>query len=104
MARWTQLQVPHSLDQDAAHERVRALGDYYQNRHRARVSWQGYEGRIVANYLVITIEAKVRVEPHRIDIRGRVPRMLLKTAMNYLNNKVRRYLSPETPLDELPRR
>lgn len=105
MAKRIHLRVPHSLPQDEAHERVQALGDYFKNKYSVNVVWDGRTVRLDGRYMVVHFEGVARVEPNAVDLDGKDPGFLLRgQALRYLERKLRAYLDPGTPIEQLPRR
>ena len=95
----------HSLEDDDARERLRALGDYLSNKHGIGVTWSGNdEARIHGKYMVVTIEGSVKLTPGRVVFSGKDPGMLWRgKAKQYLERKLQKYLDPSTPVSDLPR-
>jgi len=101
-----QLEQPHTFSHDEARQRVRALGDYLQNKHGMQVSWSDDDTvKIRGKYTVVEIDVDVRVESARVQATGKDPGMLLRaTAKKYVSGKLETYLDPRRPVDGLPRR
>lgn len=105
MAKQMELNIPHRFDTDEARARMEALGEYYQNKYSARVSWSGNRANIKAKQMMVTIDATLILEDGRVRLEGKDPgRLLRKKAENYLRGKLQKYLDPNTPVDKLPRR
>jgi len=100
------LDHPHTLTADQARDRVRALGDYLQNKYGVGVRWTGENtATIQGKYLVISFEGAVTVGAGQVTLEAKDPGMLWRTkAREYLDGKLKKYLDPATPLDALPRR
>lgn len=96
----------HPLSTTDARERLRALGDYFQNKHGLAVAWQGDdEATVAGRYLVVTIEGKMTIAEGRVRFSGKDPGMLWRgKAKDYLLGKLAKYLDPKATLDSLPRR
>ena len=96
---------PHSLTNEAVRDRLSALGDYLQNRHGIRVTWEGddkamFKGR----YLVVRFEGVMTFEEGIVHFRGKDPGLLWrKRASNYIKKKLGIYFDKNTPLETLPR-
>lgn len=95
----------HELGIDEARARIRALGDYLDNKHGIKVEWTGTnEAQVLGSFLVVKIEAKVMVEDKRVVFDGKDPGMLWRSkARSYLENKMQTYLDPKRTSDDLPR-
>ena len=104
MAKRIDLNVKHQLSPEEALERVRALGDYYENRHGAAVAWNGSIGHIKAKWLTMHADIEFRVTNSSIQLDGPDPGLLLRGRVTkYLKRKLETYLDPGTPLESLPR-
>ncbi len=101
-----EIDYPHSLGQEAARERIGALGDYLANKHGLTVSWlDGDHATIRGKYLVVSIEGTVTVEADRVRFEGKDPGMLWRgKARDYLTAKLAKYLNSATSVADLPRR
>lgn len=105
MAGRIQLEVPHTLTLDEARSRIEALGEFYQNKYRAEVSWRGSDAEIAVRYLGIRIDVHVRVEGARVTCDATDPGFLLRArGIKYLRAKLERFLDPKNALGDLPRR
>jgi hypothetical protein len=100
-----ELEQAHGFGIDEARERVRALGDYLQNRHGMSVSWTSPDTVAVrGKYTLVTIDTVVHVEPSRVRVKGKDPGMLMRApAKKYVSSKLERYLDPSEQLEALPR-
>ncbi len=96
----------HSLAEDEARARIRALGEYFSNKHGMTVTWTGDDvATIRGRYMVVTVEGSVTVSPGKVRFEGKDPGMLWRgKAKEYLGHKLDKYLNPSTPVDELPTR
>lgn len=98
------IDFPHRLPHDEARARLKALGDYLQNKHGIKVTWQGDQGHIKGRYMVVSIDGTVSVGESKVVFDGKDPGMLWrKKAKDYLEHKLGRYLDPATTPDQLPR-
>jgi hypothetical protein len=95
----------HTLGLDHALERIRALGDYLDNKHGIGVSWTGpTTAKVKGSFMVVKIDATVTVEDARVVFDGKDPGMLWRgKAREYLERKMAMYLDPKRPLSDLPR-
>ncbi|HNS99894.1 MAG TPA: polyhydroxyalkanoic acid system family protein [Polyangiaceae bacterium] len=95
----------HSLPLEQAVERIRALGDYLNNKHGIGVTWTGpHTAHVKGNFMVVKIDATVSVETSKVVFDGKDPGMLWRgKAREYLERKMRKYLDPSCPVSELPR-
>jgi hypothetical protein len=100
------IEYPHKLADDDARARVKALGEYLQNKHGLGVSWSdGDHARITGRYMVVTIEGTVTVLPGMVIFEGKDPGFLWRgKAKEYLQAKLRKYLDPSVAVDSLPRK
>jgi Putative polyhydroxyalkanoic acid system protein (PHA_gran_rgn) len=95
----------HELGIDDARDRIRALGEYLDNKHGIGVTWTGQnEAKVKGKFMVITIDATVTVEEKRVCFDGKDPGMLWRgKAKDYLSRKMGTYLDPKKTLADLPR-
>ena len=95
----------HDLGIDDARERIRALGDYLNNKHGIGVTWTGEnEVKVRGKFLVVAIDAIATVEGNRVRFEGKDPGILWRgKAKEYLARKLGAYLDPSRRLEELPR-
>ena len=95
----------HKFDTAEARERLRALGEYMQNRHGMQVTWTSDDSlHLRGKYTVVEIDAQVRLEAGRVHVQGKDPGALLRgTAKRYVAGKLAAYLDPGEPLASLPR-
>jgi hypothetical protein len=95
----------HSFDPQEARERLRALGEYMQNRHGMQVTWTSEDTlHLKGKYTVVEIDAQVQLQAGRVHVKGKDPGMLMRsTAKRYVAGKLQSYLNPTEPLANLPR-
>lgn len=95
----------HQFTTEEARERIRALGDYMQNRHGMQVTWMSDDSlHLKGKYTVVEIDAQVRLEAGRVHVQGKDPGMLMRgTAKKYVASKLEAYLDPAESLANLPR-
>jgi hypothetical protein len=95
----------HRFDEKEARERIRALGDYMQNKHGMQVTWTSDDSvHLQGKYTVVSIDVHVTLSPGNVAAKGKDPGMMLRaTAKRYVGGKLETYLDPNTPLDQLPR-
>jgi len=92
------------LSKDEALERLTALGDYLSNRPGIRAVWSQDTATIQGRYLVVNIDAKMKVDDGVVRVTGKDPGMLWrKKAVGYLTRKLGEYLDQAVPVDQLPR-
>lgn len=105
MSKRLQITVPHRLSLADALERVRALGDFFTNRHGMSMRWESeYVGHLAGRYMLISIDGRFSVDDRAVHLDGQDPGMLLRAkATDYLQRKLETYLDPATPIAELPR-
>ena len=105
MSKRLQITVPHQLPLGDALERVRALGEYFHNRHGMSMEWESeYVGHLAGRYLLITIDGRFSVDARQVELDGHDPGMLLRAkATDYLKRKLESYLDPTTPIEALAR-
>lgn len=98
-------QYRHPFSGEVARERLIALGEYLTNRHKINVSWDDNRGTFSGRYLAIKFQGQLEVNDDAVEVSGKDPGLLLrKKATNYLKGKLEKYLDPDTPITELPRR
>ena len=100
-----ELSQNHRFADDEARERIRALGDYMQNKHGMQVTWTSNDSvHLSGKYTVISIDVHVTLAPGVVSAKGKDPGMMLRsTAKKYVGGKLESYLDPNVPLDQLPR-
>jgi hypothetical protein len=96
----------HSLALGPARERVKALGDYLNNKHKIGVRWTDDDHAIISGkYVMFSFEGKITLEEGKVVLEGPDPGMLLRgKAKDYLERKLKMYLDPATPVESLPTR
>lgn len=100
-----EIDYKHGLPEEDARARVRALGDYLHNRHGIDVKWlDDTRAAFHGKYMVVKIDGEMTMAPGVVRFRGKDPGFLWrKRAVEYIEGKLRVYLDPKTPVDELPR-
>ena len=100
------IECAHDLGIEDARERIRAWGEYLSNKHGIGIEWIGDdEVKVAGKFMVVTIDATVKVEAKRVRFEGKDPGMLWRgKAKEYLERKMAMYLDPDRPLSDLPRR
>jgi hypothetical protein len=94
-----------SLSKDDALARLKAMGEYFSNKHGIGVTWNGERAAVKGKYLVVSIEGSLSFDGAKAVFDGKDPGMLWRgKAKDYLSAKIAKYLDPKTPLDDLPRR
>ena len=95
----------HGLSLDQSRERLRALGDYFQNKHKIAVHWSGEDAlSLQGKYAMFSFKADVTLKEGVIAVEAPDPGMLLRNkAREYLEGKLKKYLDPGVPVDTLPR-
>jgi hypothetical protein len=96
----------HGLQPDEAKARLRALGEYLQNRHGIQCTWDasGEQANIAGKYMVVNIRGSVKFAPGVVHFEGEDPGFLLRgKAKQYLTEKLEKYMDPSVPVDRLPR-
>jgi hypothetical protein len=95
----------HALPEAEATERLQALGDYLQNRHGIKVDWvDANRATFHGKYMVVKIDGELTRGPGIVRFRGKDPGFLWrKRAADYIEGKLKVYLDPATPIQELPR-
>ena len=99
------LEYRFTMSKDDARARLHALGEYLHNKHGLSVSWSGDTAQVSGRYLVVAIEGALSVGDGVAKFNGKDPGFLWRgKAKEYLEHKLRTYLDPSRPLDQLPRR
>jgi hypothetical protein len=94
-----------SMSKDDARARLQALGEYLQNKHGLSVAWSGDAATVSGRYLVVEISGRLTVSEGVARFSGKDPGFLWRgKAKDYLEHKLKTYLDPGKPLDQLPRR
>src|SRR5262245_58830254 len=93
----------HSLAQDDARARIKALGEYLTNKHGIGMRWENDDrAKISGKYMIVTIEGTVTIEPKAVKFEGKDPGMLWRgKAKDYLTHKLSTYLDPKTLVGDL---
>lgn len=98
------IDFPTQLPMDEAKRRLQALGDYLWKKHQIGVNWSGDQAEIKGRYLVVNIEGTVAVREGMVTFDGKDPGMLWRSkAKDYLSHKLKTYLDPATPFEDLPK-
>lgn len=97
--------VPFQVSAAEALERMRALGDYFHNRHGMSMRWESDTvAHLSGRYLLIQIEGTFRLGERAVHVDGKDPGFLVRAkASDYLERKIASYLDPEVPVDQLLR-
>lgn len=100
-----EIEHKHSFGHDEAKARAKALAEYLQNRHGMKVDWTGDDSfRMTGKYMVVGIEATVKVYPDKVHVVGPDPGMLWRSpAKTYIARKLDQYMNPKDSLESLPR-
>jgi hypothetical protein len=96
----------YSMSMDEARERLRALGEYFFNKHGINVTWDGAgnSAQVRGKYMVVTFEGTMVLKEGVAIFDGKDPGFLLRgKAKDYLLGKLKKYLDPATPVASLPR-
>ncbi len=94
-----------SISQADAKARLQALGDYLTAKHGITVTWDGERAVIKGKYLVVGIDGTFTFEGTNAIFDGKDPGFLWRgKAKEYINNKLKQYLDPNTKLEDLPRK
>jgi hypothetical protein len=94
----------HNLPKEDARARLEALGEYLGNKHGINVSWSGDQARFSGKYMVVSIDGNLTLGDGEVTFTGKDPGMLWrKKAQGYIEGKLKSYLDPATPVDQLPR-
>lgn len=101
-----ELSAPHDLDPSDARARLRALGEYLGNKYGLTIAWTAEDTASVSgSYLVVTISGTIELRATEVRFSGKDPGMLWRgKAKDYLTRKLKQYLDPGTPVENLPRR
>jgi hypothetical protein len=99
-----EIQHKHAFAHEEAKARARALADYLQNRHGMTVEWASDDAfRLRGKYMVVGIEASVKVLADKIEVTGPDPGMLWRSpAKAYIAKKLTQYMDPAAVLGSLP--
>jgi hypothetical protein len=94
-----------SMSAADAKARLTAMGEYFTNKHGIAVTWSGDTATVKGKYLVVTIDGGLRFEGGKATFEGKDPGILWRgKARDYIQGKIKKYLDPQTPLADLPRR
>ncbi|MCB9732180.1 MAG: polyhydroxyalkanoic acid system family protein [Deltaproteobacteria bacterium] len=105
MSKRLHLNIPHTVGRAEAIARAHALGEYFENRHGMKMSWRAANiGHLEGNYLLIHIDGLFEIDDREVRLDGKDPGFLLRgKALEYLERKIRAYMDPATPLEQLQR-
>lgn len=94
----------HPFGHEEAKARAKALADYLQNRHGMTVEWASDDAfRLRGKYMVVGIDASVKVLADKIEVTGPDPGMLWRSpAKAYIAKKLGQYMDPAAALGSLP--
>jgi hypothetical protein len=94
------------LAKDDALERLRALGEYLNNRHHIAVTWHGERATFSGRYKkVVKIAGDLSLDGDKVVFSGEDPGFALRgQATKYIRGKLDAYLDPAIPVDALARR
>ena len=95
----------HNFSPEDTRARIKALGEYLNHKHGISVTWPSDDqAKVAGKYMIVSIEGTVTLEPKVVRFEGKDPGMLWRgKAKDYLTNKLKKYLDPATPVDQLPR-
>jgi hypothetical protein len=99
-----EIEHKHAFGHDEAKARARALAQYLQNRHGMKVDWTSDDSfHLHGKYMVVGIDATVKVLADKIHVVGPDPGMLWRSpAKNYIQKKLNQYMNPADALAGLP--
>lgn len=100
------IEYRYTVSKDDARARLRAFGEYLENKHGIGVTWVADDKATVrGKYMVVSIEGEMQLKDGLVVFDGKDPGFLWRgKAKDYLNGKLAKYLDAKTPLDSLPRR
>jgi hypothetical protein len=98
------LEVPHSLRQEEAQQRITALVDYWHRRYGFQRTWAGTECQLHGSFMGVQLKAEICILEDKISGTATDPGFLLrKPAHKYLTQKMAEYLNPRQQLEEILR-
>jgi hypothetical protein len=94
----------HPFDLAEAKSRAKALAEYLQNKHGMKVEWTSDDAfRLHGKYMVVGIDASVKVLADKVHVTGPDPGMLWRSsAKTYIAKKLTQYMDPASSLASLP--
>jgi len=100
-----EIEHKHSLSEDDARARLKALGEFFENKHGLRITWSGDDrASITGKYLVVNIDGAVELLPGKVSFSGKDPGMLWRgKAKAYLKGKLEKFFDSSVALADLPR-
>ena len=100
-----EIEHKHGFSHEEAKARARALAEYLQNKHGMKVDWTGDDSfRLSGKYMVVGIDATVRVDPDKVRVVGPDPGLLWRSpAKTYIARKLDQYMNPKDSLQSLAR-
>jgi len=100
-----EIEHKHSFNDGDARERLKALGEYFENKHGLAVKWTSDDrASITGKYLVVSIDGVVELRPGLVHFSGKDPGMLWRgKAKDYLKGKLVKFFDASTPVASLPR-
>jgi hypothetical protein len=89
------LKVAHDFTRDLARERITQLLAYWAERFGVKSEWHGFRVFLTGTILGIGIKALFEIEEGAVVAMAEDPGTILSgTARRYVDNKLRKYLSP----------
>jgi hypothetical protein len=100
-----EIDYKHGLTDADAKARLDALGEYLGNKHGIKVTWiEPTRAKFAGKYLVVKIDGELTMAAGVVRFRGEDPGFLWrKRAVEYIENKLIKYLDPKVALADLPR-
>lgn len=99
-----EIEHKHPFDHAEAKSRAKALAEYLQNRHGMTIEWSSDDAfRLHGKYMVVGIDASVKVLADKVHVTGPDPGMLWRSpAKAYIAKKLTQYMDAGVPLSALP--
>ena len=100
-----EIEKKFTFDEAEALARLKALGEYLDNKHGIKVTWENDRRAVFSGkYMVVKIEGELALAPGVARFKGKDPGFLWrKRATEYIEEKLATYLDPKNPIDKLPR-
>jgi hypothetical protein len=97
-------EVPHSLPQDEAKQRVEQLLQYWSTRYGMKTAWTDAGAQVSGKVMGITLDARITITENAVRGEGTDPGLLLRgKTKSYLQDKLSTVLDPKKNLDEVQR-
>ena len=97
------IEYPSQLPVQQIYARAQRLGNYLSRSLGLNVVWTGDTARVQGRYMIVTINAAMKVMPGGVIIEAEDPGFLWRDkAKSLLQEQLAVYLNPQVPIEWLP--